>query len=121
MRSFIKGLGMLFAVALFVGGCTKLNPKFEDSLSNALSAKTDELEGCYEKALKKDPQAAGDMELKLEFAPKSNKPKNASVVASQINDGAMKKCVAAAAESIETVELPGTWVDGKYTLEFQSK
>ena len=121
MKTFTTSLGILLTAAFFTGGCAKLNPKFEDSLSSALTAKTGEFEGCYKKALKKNSEVEGDMELKLEFAPKSNKPEKTSITASQINDGAMKKCVAAAAKAVETVELPGTWVDGKYTLEFQSK
>ncbi len=112
---------MLFAAISLLTGCAKLNPKFEDSLNNAIMAKTGDFENCYTAALKKNPETKGDMQLKLEFEPNAKKAKSASIVATKIKDAGMKKCVVAVAQTVETVELPGTWVDGKYTLEFTAK
>lgn len=112
--------GTFLVFGLLCSGCAKLNPKFEDSLNNAVMAKTSEFEKCYQKELHKKPETAGNMQLKLEFAPKSKSVEKASVVKSQIKSNGMKKCVTDAARTIETAELPGTWVDGKYTLDFRA-
>jgi hypothetical protein len=110
--------GLFLALSLVSLGCAKLNPKFENSLNNALSAKNSDFQTCYKKALGKNPNTEGEMNLKLEFQPKSKKVEKASITDSQIKDGGMKKCVTNAAKSIETEELPGTWVDGKFVLDF---
>jgi len=109
---------LLLGVALALVGCAKLNPKFEDSLNNALRAQGDGFQQCYEKTLKKNPEAQGEMTLKLSFAPNEKKVDKAKVTDSQIPDNGMKKCVSKVAKGIETTETPGTWVDGKYTLDF---
>jgi hypothetical protein len=105
-------LGVLFS------GCAKLNPKFEDSLNNALNAKKGEFQTCYERALKRNRNLKGEMDLKLAFTPNAKKVDKAKVTRSQIKDKGMKKCVSKAAKRIQTTELPGTWVDGKYTIDF---
>ena len=109
---------LVLALVVLATGCAKLNPKFEDSLNNALDAQKGEFQSCYETALKKDRNTKGEMDLKLEFTPNSKKVDKANVTKSDINDNTMKQCVAKAAKTIETTELPGTWVNGKYTLEF---
>ncbi len=113
--------GLFLTIGLVLSGCAKLNPKFEASLNNALNAQNSDFQSCYKKALKKNPDAAGEMNLKLEFAPKSAKVEKASITDSQIQDSGMKKCITKAAKSIETDELPGTWVDGKFLLDFSTK
>ncbi len=110
--------GLFVVMGIISTGCVKLNPKFEDSLSNAVKAKSSEFQGCYKKALKKAPDTAGEMNLKLEFAPNKKIVEKASITESQIADSGMKKCVTKAAGTIETEELPGAWVDGKFVIDF---
>ena len=43
---------------------------------------------------------------------------DAQVLKSDINDDKMKKCVKKAAKSVATKELPGMYVDAKYTVNF---
>jgi hypothetical protein len=112
----LVGLTVLIGIAL--AACAEINPKFEESLNNAIDAQRAEFQTCYEQALEKNRNAKGEMDLKLEFAPNSKKVEKAQVTRSQIKNKAMKKCVSQAAGRIETTELPGTWVDGKYTIDF---
>lgn len=116
----VKLFGMCFALIL-VAGCAKINPKFEDSLNNAILAKTGDFENCYATTLQKKPKTAGEMQLKLAFTPSEKKVEKVEITASKIKDAGMKKCVVAVGQTIETTELPGTWVDGKYTLDFQAR
>ncbi len=118
MRNWkLVSMGVL-AMGVFFTGCAKLNPKFEDSLNNALEAKKGEFKTCYEKALDRDREAEGEMDLKLQFTPDSKAVDKANVTRSDIKDKKMKQCVSSAGKSIQTTELPGTWVDGKYTIDF---
>lgn len=107
-----------FALNLLAIGCAELNPKFEESLNSALDAKKGVFQKCYEDALEKDRNAQGEMDIKLEFTPNKKRAEKAKVTRSEIKDKKMKKCVTKAAKSIHTSELPGTWVNGKYTIEF---
>ena len=108
----------ILAFGVLTSACAKLNPKFENSLNNALDARKSAFESCYDAALKKNRNAAGEMALTLEFTPNNKRVDKAKVTKSDIGDGEMKKCVTRAAKEIETTELPGTWVTGKYTLDF---
>ena len=110
---------MVIVLGALPAACAKLNPKFEDSLNNALDARKTEFKSCYEKALDRDRNAKGEMDLKLEFTPNSKQVDKAQVTRSQIKDNGMKQCVSQAAKRIQTTELPGTWVDGQYTIDFQ--
>ena len=116
------GLKKICAAVLALGamlvGCAELNPKFEESLNNALDAKKGAFKSCYEDALEKNRNAQGEMDIKLEFTPNKKRAEKAKVTRSEIKDKKMKKCVTKAAKSIQTEELPGTWVNGKYTLDF---
>lgn len=109
---------VVFALNLMTIGCAELNPKFEESLNSALDAKKDAFKKCYEDALKKDRNARGEMDIKLEFTPNKKKAEKAKITRSEIKNKQMKTCVTKAAKSISTSELPGTWVNGKYTIEF---
>jgi hypothetical protein len=109
---------LILGIGVLASACAELNPKFEESLNNALDAQKSEFETCYEKALEKNQNATGEMNLKLEFTPNNKRVEKANVTKSDISDKEMKKCVTRAAKSIETTELPGTWVTGKYTLDF---
>ena len=117
-HNIVKMVGAMTFFALLGTACAQLNPKFEESLNNALDAQKEAFQTCYEQTLKKDQNARGEMELKLEFTPNSKKVDQAQITQSDIKDGTMKKCVTKAAKSIETTELPGTWVKGQYTLDF---
>ena len=106
------------ALGFLAAACAELNPKFEESLNNALDAQKGAFQTCYEKTLKKNRDTKGEMNLKLEFTPNAKKVEKVKVTKSDIKDASMKKCVTKAAKKIETTELPGTWVSGKYTLDF---
>lgn len=111
-------LGWVLVAGLLFAACAELNPKFETSLNNAIKAQKGEFQTCYEKALERNRNVKGEMDLKLEFKANSKQASKASVSRSQIKDNAMKKCVSNAAKRMETTELPGAWVEGKYTLDF---
>ena len=115
----LMSFGMVIILGALPAACAKLNPKFEGSLNNALDAHKAEFQSCYEKALDRNRNAKGEMDLKLEFTPNSKQVDKAQVTRSQIKDNGMKQCVSQAAKRIQTTELPGTWVDGKYTIDFQ--
>jgi hypothetical protein len=115
----LMSFAMVIILGVLLATCAELNPKFEDSLNNALDAHKAEFQRCYEKALDRNRNAKGEMDLNLEFTPNSKQVDKARVTRSQIKDSGMKQCVSRAAKGIQTTELPGTWVDGKYTIDFQ--
>lgn len=116
---YVMVVGLLLTLGMLVSACgAELNPKFEGSLASALDAKKGDFKGCYEKALKKDREAKGNVKINLEFKPDSKKAQDAKVVKSDIDDKKMNKCVCNAAKSVETTELPGMYVDAKYTVNF---
>ncbi len=112
-------IGLFAAMSMLMAACgAELNPKFESSLNNALDAKNGEFKACYEAALEKDREAKGLMNLDIEFKADSKKAKDASVKKSEISGGGIKKCVVGAAKGVETTELPGVPVTGKYKIDF---
>jgi len=116
---YILAAAMCLALGSLVSACgAELNPKFEASLASALDAKTGDFKDCYEKTLKDDREAKGDVKLALEFKPDSKKAQDAKVVKSDIAAEKMQKCVAKAAKGVETTELPGMYVDANYTVNF---
>ena len=114
----VNSCAIMLAFAFMAIGCAELNPKFEESLNNALDAQKGEFQACYEAALQKDRNAQGEMDIHLEFTPNKKKAEKAKVTRSDITVKGMKKCVTQAAKSVKTTELPGTWVNGNYTLDF---
>ena len=112
-----------FGLCLALGGLTaacgaELNPKTEGHIMSALQAKQDAFKACYEEALQKDREYKGEMGLLLDINAQPGKVTNAKVEKSQIDNGKMKKCVAAAASDISLPEPPGVPVEGHYTLDF---
>lgn len=115
----ILAIGLFTAMGTLMAACgAELNPKFEGSLNNALNAKNGEFKACYEEALTKDREAKGVMNLDIQFKADSKKAQDASVKKTEISGGGIKKCVAGAAKGVETTELPGVPVTGKYKIDF---
>jgi hypothetical protein len=117
--NLIFALGLCLALGALAAACgAELNPKTEGHIISALQAKQDMFRGCYEAALAKDREVQGEMGLLLDIHAESGKVTKAQVKESQIEDAAMKTCVAGAAGSIELPEPPGVPVEGHYTLDF---
>lgn len=116
---YVMVVGLLLTLGMLVSACgAELNPKFEASLASALDAKKGDFKGCYEKALEADRDAKGNVRLNLEFKPDAKKAQDAKVLKSDIADEKMQKCVTKAAKDVKTTELPGMYVDAKYTVNF---
>lgn len=105
-------------VALGLLSCGSLNPKTEGQIYTALEAQQDAFQKCYERALKKNRDLQGDVDLKLKFGPKSKRPQEAKVAKAQFKNPKMLKCVAKAADKVRIEDAPGVFVEGQYTVHF---
>jgi hypothetical protein len=121
----MKTINSVFAIALcailgsLAAGCgAKLNENTEKQLKSALEAQHDAFKACYEKALERDRNAQGPMNLELDINKTPGAVTKAKVGVSTIQDAEMKKCVVKVVKEIKLPEPPNVPVEGHYSLIF---
>ncbi len=113
----IAFLAALAAVSAL--GCgAQLNPKTGQHIAAALQGQTQAFHSCYEAALQRNRELAGNMALKLDIDAKG-RVKSAKVEKTEIQDEQMQSCVSSVASGITLSEPPHVPVEGHYAVDFR--
>ena len=111
----LSATALVASAALGCGSAAEAQPR----LRAAVDAKKPDLDRCYDVALGRNREAAGDMKVVLDLAP-SGRVEEVALGASKVDDKDLVACVTSTLRGVKVDPAPPADVKVEYTLRFRA-